>query len=117
VVEDLLRVQAIRDQAQILSMKIERVRDAYPVYHVDYPQRLDQAFEDLKAFPNLHLLGRTGRFWYNNMDHSIENAFALAGELLGGMAQASDRARQVREELLAVRPPATPEPEPAVARA
>lgn len=117
VVEDLLRVQALRDEAQIQAMKIERVRDAYPVYHVGYPERLDQAFEDLQDFPNLHLLGRTGRFWYNNMDHSIENAFALAGELLDGMAQANERTRQVRDELLKTRPPATPTPEPAVARA
>jgi UDP-galactopyranose mutase len=31
---------------------------------------------------NLHLLGRTGKFWYNNMDHSIAMAMKLSRALI-----------------------------------
>jgi len=99
VVEDLLRVQALSHESQVEALKIERVRDAYPVYHVEYPGRLKSTLEDLESLANLRMLGRTGRFWYNNMDHSIENAFALAGELLGEVSEATDRVRRVLTDL------------------
>ena len=38
--------------------------------------------EAIGGFNNLHLAGRTGLFWYNNMDHSMENAFQLSRRLL-----------------------------------
>ena len=43
---------------------------------------------------NLRLAGRTGLFWYNNMDHSIENAMQLTRRLLrdSGVADAEEAA-------------------------
>ena len=117
VVEDLLRVDIVDGEGQIDALKIERVPNAYPIYHVDYPRKLQAARRELKAWTNLHLLGRTGRFWYNNMDHSIENAFKLAGDLLGGVREATNRTQDVLEELRRDHARARQAPEAAVARA
>ena len=43
---------------------------------------LKKARTQLNQFDNLHLAGRTGLFWYNNMDHSMENAMQLSRRLL-----------------------------------
>jgi len=40
--------------------------------------------EDLGSFDNLMMLGRTGTFWYNNMDHSIRQALDCAEAVISG---------------------------------
>ena len=61
---------------------VERIPESYPIYHKHYPRELEKARRALGQFENLHLAGRTGMFWYNNMDHSIENAMQLCKRLL-----------------------------------
>ena len=56
---------------------------AYPVYHLDYQKDLKIIFEYLKGFKNLQLIGRSGMYRYNNMDHSILTGFYAARNLLG----------------------------------
>lgn len=66
----------------ISACHIERVSNAYPVYALDYAEQFSQATAEIDAFTGLELLGRTGEFWYNNMDHSIEAALALADKII-----------------------------------
>jgi len=82
VIEDLMRVGMLSKRSQVIDVQIERLPHSYPIYHVDYPQQLDIARKGLSKFKNLTLAGRTGLFWYNNMDHSIENAMQLSKRLL-----------------------------------
>ena len=82
VIEDLMRVKMLSKRSQVIDVQIERLPHSYPIYHVDYPQQLDIARKGISKFKNLSLAGRTGLFWYNNMDHSIENAMQLAKRLL-----------------------------------
>ena len=82
VVDDLVKVGLVSDRRKVLDVRVERLADSYPIYRRDYPGQLDQARRALAGFSNLHLAGRTGLFWYNNMDHSIENAMQLAARLL-----------------------------------
>jgi protoporphyrinogen oxidase len=70
------------EMAGYLLVPTERVPDSYPIYHKDYPRELDKARSALGQFSNLRLAGRTGLFWYNNMDHSMENAFQLTRRML-----------------------------------
>ena len=77
-----MRVNMLSKRSQVLDVQIERLPHSYPIYHVDYPQQLDIARKGLSTYKNLTLAGRTGLFWYNNMDHSIENAMQLAKRLL-----------------------------------
>ncbi len=82
VVDDLIKVGMLSGRREIHDVYVERVKESYPIYHKHYPQDLEIARKGLAQFENLHLAGRTGMFWYNNMDHSIENAMQLCKRLL-----------------------------------
>ena len=68
--------------ADVMDVHIERVRDAYPLYELRFPEKKKRVFDELDQVENLVLAGRTGLFWYNNMDHSIENGFDVVRKLL-----------------------------------
>lgn len=82
VIDDLAKVGLVKDRANVIDARIERIRESYPVYRLDYPGHLDAARTAIARFSNLRLAGRTGLFWYNNMDHSVENAMQLVKRLL-----------------------------------
>lgn len=93
VIKDVLKVKIIPSAEAIEAIKIERAANAYPIYRLDYRERLAKLEEECAKFSNLRLLGRTGKFWYNNMDHSIENALEEASAIISGRAS-SDESRQ-----------------------
>jgi len=74
IMEDLDRVGAA-DPSDILFIFPEKVRQSYPIYTLDYKERL----AEIRPPEGLRLLGRCGTFWYNNMDHSISQGLAMAG--------------------------------------
>ena len=78
VVDDLVRVGAIASGREVVAAHVERVPDSYPVYGLEYPDALRGCLEALRRYPNLLLAGRSGRFWYNNMDHSIAQGLRIA---------------------------------------
>ncbi len=92
VVDDLIKVGMISSRRKVNDVRVERVAQTYPIYHSRYPTELEKARRALGSFGNLHLAGRTGMFWYNNMDHSIENAMQLSRKLLreGGHAEVDE---------------------------
>jgi protoporphyrinogen oxidase len=83
VIDDLIKVKLIEGKKDIGNITIEKVLNTYPVYDIDYPGKLEKALGALATFKNLKLLGRTGTFWYNNMDHSIRKALDLAMSISG----------------------------------
>ena len=93
VVDDLIKVGLVRSRKSVIDVRVERLPNSYPIYHKTYPQELDKARTALSQYSNLYLAGRTGLFWYNNMDHSMENAFQLTKRLLreAGQADASEQ--------------------------
>lgn len=82
VVNDLKKVDLISNNSDIGNIYTEKIEDAYPVYSLDYPGKLAIVKNKLKIFKNLILLGRTGLFWYNNMDESIENALKTSESII-----------------------------------
>ena len=78
VERDMLGVGMVRRYNEILDLHIERIRNTYPIYSLDYREKTHAALDSLGKYENLLLLGRTGTFWYNNMDHSIRMAIDLA---------------------------------------
>lgn len=82
VIEGLVKTKSISSKSVIKEIHVERVPNTYPVYDIDYVEKLSVVKEKLKKFENLFLAGRTGLFWYNNMDHSIENAFCVVKKVL-----------------------------------
>lgn len=94
VLDDLVSVGLLRNRRAVLDVRVERLTESYPIYHIRYPQELDRARQQLARFENLHLAGRTGLFWYNNMDHSMANAMQLVRRLLhdSGRVEAEEAA-------------------------
>ncbi len=82
VVDDLVKVGLVKSRKDVQNVYVERVPETYPIYHRTYPQQLEVARNALSRWSNLELAGRTGMFWYNNMDHSMENAMQLTRRLL-----------------------------------
>jgi hypothetical protein len=63
---------------------IERVPSTYPIYKLNYLDELTRTLRAVAQWSNLLLAGRTGRFWYNNMDHSIGQGLTMADRILRG---------------------------------
>ena len=94
---DLVRVDAIADERDIEAIHVERIDHAYPVYDLTYRDKLNATRRRLGAWRNLFLGGRTGLFWYNNMDHSINNALQISKKILGAtLNDSSDTAARSR---------------------
>ena len=72
LLDDLERTRAAK-RGDILFVRWERVPETYPVYTLDYREKL----ASLSIPENLFLMGRCGSFWYNNMDHSIAQALSF----------------------------------------
>ncbi|TAK17894.1 MAG: hypothetical protein EPO35_02210 [Acidobacteria bacterium] len=84
VIEDLVKSETIDRADQVMNVHIERVPYTYPIYTLDYLKTLNANLAALKKFDNLLLAGRSGRFWYNNMDHSIGQGLTMADKILRG---------------------------------
>jgi len=71
----LLKSDLISSLNQIDEYHVEHVHDTYPMYVLNYPRKLKTIFDWVNTtWSNMTLIGRTGRFWYNNMDNSIAAA-------------------------------------------
>ncbi len=73
------------DRREVLGGFALRARNAYPVYTLDYAERLRVIKSHLARHrERLSIVGRGGTFRYNNADHSIEMGLLMAQNLLGG---------------------------------
>lgn len=91
-IDELKRVGLISGADDVLSIATERIRDTYPVYHMNYRQGFSGVTKMIKArHPYVTLLGRTGAFWYNNSDHSIKLALGMARYLNGKQRKEPDK--------------------------
>ena len=70
--------------SDIERVHVERVPYTYPIYKLNYMQELTRNLRELGQYSNLLLAGRCGRFWYNNMDHSIGQGLTMADKVLRG---------------------------------
>lgn len=84
IVTAMVKNGVISSKEEILGCHVELVSGAYPIYTLDYEEKLSAAASQVSRFNGVELLGRTGRFWYNNMDHSIEDALELSLKLGSG---------------------------------
>ncbi len=79
--EALARVGVIGERKAVLDCHVERIPNTYPVYTLDYREKQREAFGLIENYENVKLLGRTGSFWYNNMDHSMHAAMRLYDDI------------------------------------
>jgi len=69
---------------EFLKGWVIRIKKAYPMWDLTYKVRLDVLKEYLKRFENLYCIGRNGRYFYNNQDHSIETGLLAAQSIIDG---------------------------------
>lgn len=75
----LLRAGLLDSLGSVDDYHVERIRETYPLYVLNYPRKLSAVFDWVYgSWRNMTLIGRTGRFWYNNMDHSIAASLRAA---------------------------------------
>lgn len=75
--------------ADVIAVHRALIPHAYPVYELAYQETLKRVKDELAAFPTLVLAGRCGKFWYNNMDDSIEDSMAIAQRVLASESDAT----------------------------
>ncbi len=79
----LLRAGLLKSLDSVENYHTERIRETYPLYTLNYPRKLRAFFDWVHStWHNITLIGRTGRFWYNNMDHSIAASLETARRFL-----------------------------------
>ncbi len=81
VLEDLEKAGVCR-RRDVVAVHRVLIPHAYPVYDLGYQRAVRRVMDELAAFPSLILAGRCGKFWYNNMDDSIEDGMAIAARAL-----------------------------------
>ena len=83
LIRDLGKTHLVRE-TDIQNIHLEKIPEAYPVYTLNYKSELEKINRALSPFENLQCSGRTGLFWYNNMDESIEKALQLVEAVIKG---------------------------------
>jgi protoporphyrinogen oxidase len=63
---------------------VKRFRGFYPMYTVDFRERLGAVYDRLHVAENLILTGRLGMFNYNNSDHCLDMGRFIASEMERG---------------------------------
>ena len=71
-------------KSEIINYFVHRERYAYPVYDLNYKEHSGKVLGYLGRFKNLQLIGRGGRFRYNNIDHAMETGMLAAQSILEG---------------------------------
>ncbi len=73
VVKDLVKAGIIT-KGMVYDHLVQKAKNLYPVYSIDYRSHLDPLLDYVDGFTNLFTIGRQGFFNYNNTDHDIDMA-------------------------------------------
>ncbi|MEZ5540426.1 MAG: FAD-dependent oxidoreductase [Pseudomonadota bacterium] len=82
-VRDLVDKLKFINDDEVEGANIIRTRETYPIYDLEYADKIATINAYLKRFTGVHIVGRGGTFRYNNSDHSIEMGLLLGQRLLG----------------------------------
>lgn len=82
-IRDLVDKLGFIEDQEIEDAIVVRTTHAYPIYDLQYGEKIASIKAFLRNFEGLHIVGRGGTFRYNNADHSIEMGLLLGQQLLG----------------------------------
>jgi protoporphyrinogen oxidase len=82
-VSDLENKLKFIKSTEVIDFSVVRTTQAYPVYDLEYADKLGVIHNFLAGFEGLHIVGRGGTHRYNNADHSIEMGLLLGRKILG----------------------------------
>ena len=80
--KELLLAGIIDDSHTINNSFVVRSFDAYPVIEKNYEKYVDIIRNYLNSFLNIHPIGRSGMFKYNNQDHAIATGMYAARNII-----------------------------------
>jgi protoporphyrinogen oxidase len=66
------------ERREVIGSLVHRIPQTYPIYDLDYRDRMATICRYLTRFPRIISCGRQGLFLHNNMDHSIHMGFRAA---------------------------------------
>lgn len=82
-IDDLSTQLGLIEAHEAIDWCVVRTPNAYPVYDLEYGEKIGMIRDYLAGFQGLDIAGRGGTFRYNNADHSIEMGLLLARSLAG----------------------------------
>jgi protoporphyrinogen oxidase len=77
-----LEKSGLAEKNEVRGHYVHREKYAYPVYDLDYKRRANAVRNYFSRFKNLRLIGRSGRFRYNNIDHAMETGILAVRSIL-----------------------------------
>ena len=80
-VVDELAEAGLLTPSTVLEWRHHLLANAYPVYTLDYRQRVETIVREIGAIANLDLLGRNGRYWYSHLHDQLRAAKDYVGSL------------------------------------
>ena len=80
-VQHLQELGLIQSQ-DVIGSKVLRIPNAYPLFEVGFQERCDTLYDYLEQFENLSFTGRSGKFRYYNMDHTIRSGMDVAQKII-----------------------------------
>jgi protoporphyrinogen oxidase len=82
--KDEIHQLGLADKSKVERGFVSRVPLAYPMYDVDYAERVTTIRSWLETIPNLQQVGRNGLHRYNNSDHSMLTAIRAVENIVEG---------------------------------
>ena len=71
-------------RSDVIEYFVEKIEHAYPLYTLDYDEKVKIAYRAISNIKNFITIGRQGLFRYNNMDHSLKMGYLTAKHVLHG---------------------------------
>jgi len=81
VIKELKKDGLIND-SDIQESFTKYIKNAYPLYSIDFPKNLKAIQNFIKQIKNLYSIGRQGKFLYVNMDHSFDMGIKMAKHII-----------------------------------
>jgi len=82
IVSELENMRFIKKRNNIENIYLNKIVDTYPIYHSQYKKSFNDVTKLVREFSrDIHLLGRTEAYWYNNSDHSIRMSIEMCNYL------------------------------------
>lgn len=79
---DHLQMLGLIKRADVIDSKVLRIPNAYPLFEVGFQERCEILYDYLDQFENLSFTGRSGKFRYYNMDHTMRSGMDVAQKVL-----------------------------------
>jgi len=77
----------ISSRKSLINGFVVRLPNVYPIYSLDYQEKIKKVRNYLDEFSNLRTLGREGLFRYDNSDHALLTGIYAASNYLGNSSQ------------------------------